>query len=431
MGGAEFPSLEAESGSGSAALRSDDSGSASTAWPRILHIGQEFMGRTGNNAPASVAAAAAAAAADNMSMTGGPGDIDIPTLEFPGSNSTEAKDLQEAMHAQLCTYLLGWTVMLVLLTGLLWLRRRSRRDAARHKEGFFNIDGIQGHSRRMLTVFIMAVAVIPAGMFVITGFFAIFYSFVEGWALNVSFEYVLAGTAGLSDPLVSVMPKTLAGDYLDLALSAIQFVVSSMVLGLVSSMALVDKIAKRIPKSTCALLRWCLLYLPAGLLVLAAVCGALMAWLEHWSFKIGFFYMAGSFLGVDSPLTDVTPKTDFGLLFDIACMMGEIVFAGVLVGIVSEHQQVGALVENLEGSESESEAEGESESGTEDHDGKTSARLLPVETRRENLFQELEKERAELQRCQAEAAQSAWRIDHIEQELIMYQEGSQRTAYMR
>merc|ERR1712032_34986 len=96
-------------------------------------------------------------------------------------------------------------------------------------------------------------------------------------------------------------------------------------------------------------LRFSFLYAPAALTLLALGTGGLMAIAEKWSFRDGFFFMAGSITGVANSMISKTPQTASGCFVEVLCVSFEISLAGVVIGVVGSHPMIERFVNSVEG----------------------------------------------------------------------------------
>ena len=54
------------------------------------------------------------------------------------------------------------------------------------------------------------------------------------------------------------------------------------------------------------------LLIPTCVIAVTFVFGCFLAWLENWSIDTGFYYVVGNVVGLATPLTEESPKDDFG-----------------------------------------------------------------------------------------------------------------------
>ena len=90
------------------------------------------------------------------------------------------------------------------------------------------------------------------------------------------------------------------------------------------------------------------IFIPITVMLMGAFFGAILAEVEGWKIKDGFYYIISMLCGLPNPLTDVTPDSDEGKIVDIIIALWALSLAGTIIGIVGGMSVINTLVESAE-----------------------------------------------------------------------------------
>jgi len=88
---------------------------------------------------------------------------------------------------------------------------------------------------------------------------------------------------------------------------------------------------------------------PTVVIAISVLMGGLLAWEEQWTFEDGFYYVCGNLAQLATPLTNVTPDTDRGKIFDVLVAVWSLSLAGCFIGFIGSFSVVEAIPEWMEG----------------------------------------------------------------------------------
>lgn len=89
-------------------------------------------------------------------------------------------------------------------------------------------------------------------------------------------------------------------------------------------------------------------FIPITVMIMGIVFGFILAEVEGWSVKDGFYYIISMLCGLPNPLTDVTPENDEGKIVDIVIALWALSLAGTIIGIVGGMSVINSLVDSAE-----------------------------------------------------------------------------------
>jgi len=239
----------------------------------------------------------------------------------------------------------------------LWRRGREKRLG----DGIICLAEWGCKVRAAVVAFLIIFALLPIVTFVTAFALGGLLGAVEGWGFSDGYEYVIANILGVG-PLVSLTPSTTFGTIMDVIISCWACLLGATILGVSASLALTMHWLATVRPTVFGLARVMLIDLPIIMLILATATGAFMAWVENWAFVDGFLYMVGALCGIQDPLTAVSPESDQGEFFGSICVLIELLLAGAVIGIMSDHPVIKNIIKALEGSndyDSEQRTEGD------------------------------------------------------------------------
>eukprot|EP00658_Telonema_sp_P-2_P053704 TRINITY_DN4231_c0_g1_i1.p1 TRINITY_DN4231_c0_g1~~TRINITY_DN4231_c0_g1_i1.p1 ORF type:complete len:211 (-),score=54.74 TRINITY_DN4231_c0_g1_i1:106-738(-) len=88
---------------------------------------------------------------------------------------------------------------------------------------------------------------------------------------------------------------------------------------------------------------------PVAVLIIAFCFGALLALLEGWTVRQGFYYVVGNLTGMATPLTTVTPTSTYGKMVDVIVAVYSLALAGLIIGLMTNFALVNEVTEKVEG----------------------------------------------------------------------------------
>ena len=89
-------------------------------------------------------------------------------------------------------------------------------------------------------------------------------------------------------------------------------------------------------------------FIPITVMIMGIVFGFILAEVEGWSIKDGFYYIISMLCGLPNPLTEVTPENDEGKIVDIVIALWALSLAGTIIGIVGGMSVINSLVDSAE-----------------------------------------------------------------------------------
>ena len=107
--------------------------------------------------------------------------------------------------------------------------------------------------------------------------------------------------------------------------------------------------AVEVLKQVGVFLLFCFVLVPAIVMALACLFGAILAAAEGWSFYDGFLYVISNMTQLANPLTEVMPDTVPGQIFDIIIALWSLAVAGTVIGVVASLGFVTTFVQAVEG----------------------------------------------------------------------------------
>lgn len=249
-------------------------------------------------------------------------------------------------HISLAFVLSSWFLATAYILTLRYLRRgRSRLDG----DGLFVLNGWSDVVRMIVSFIWMFFICIPAALLTNGWVFGGLIALVEDWALEDGYYYAIANFLGLFNALTTATPDTTSGDYLALAFSIYALIVTFTVVGFLTMLQLVVWQSYDVPDTFCGLLRYVLLYIPCGLLLVGTVMGGLVAGVEDWSFKDGFFHMTGTLCAIANPIDDQVIDTQSGMFFESYCACLNLGVMAMVITVVTQHPVFFKLVSQFEG----------------------------------------------------------------------------------
>ena len=83
-------------------------------------------------------------------------------------------------------------------------------------------------------------------------------------------------------------------------------------------------------------------------MLMGAIFGLILAEVEGWKIKDGFYYIISMLCGLPTPLTEVDPDTDEGKLVDVIVALWALALAGTIIGVVGGLSVINRLVDAAE-----------------------------------------------------------------------------------
>ena len=90
------------------------------------------------------------------------------------------------------------------------------------------------------------------------------------------------------------------------------------------------------------------IFIPITVMLMGAFFGAILAEVEGWKIKDGFYYIISMLCGLPTPLTEVDPDTDEGKLVDVIVALWALALAGTIIGVVGGLSVINRLVDAAE-----------------------------------------------------------------------------------
>ena len=97
-------------------------------------------------------------------------------------------------------------------------------------------------------------------------------------------------------------------------------------------------------RSTVSFMLFVVVLCPAIVLGMGVFFGALLAEVEGWTFLDGCFYVLSNLTGLATPLTESTPESTGGKVFDVLVAVWSLSLAGVIFGVLGSLSVVNQVV---------------------------------------------------------------------------------------
>mmetsp|Transcript_43683 Transcript_43683/g.127127 ORF Transcript_43683/g.127127 Transcript_43683/m.127127 type:complete len:468 (-) Transcript_43683:195-1598(-) len=326
------------------------------------------------------------------------------------------------LHEALALYIGALILLLLVYIGVLWFCRRFSKNGNTRQEGLFVMSSWPVLLRGIVTAFMTTFILLPLVLAVATFLLAPLYCAAEGWTYYASLDYVLSNLGGLLRPLTKAKPATFEGQLMDVGLSLVQFILTQIITGLAAALSLFRTVKDGLPSSWWGLFSWAVIVLPLIMLALVVASGHILALIEGWPEQVGVMYMASSMLGMCAPLTQDSPDSVAGKVFDIASIVVELSAGGALIGTICAHTKMVGVIALIEG-----DGDGDGDGATTDNAAGTAAKTADARLRKANPdipLQDLVRiEAEELRRLQNLVVQQEWRLSHLREEMLRGERG--------
>ncbi len=237
----------------------------------------------------------------------------------------------------------------------------------------------------LLTFFGFVFIFIPITVMLMGAFFGAILAEVEGWKIKDGFYYIISMLCGLPTPLTEVDPDTDEGKLVDVIVALWALALAGTIIGVVGGLSVINRLVdaaesfgqrfKRAAKKAVTgsdeeapaaagedgeekpvslalniltFLVFIFIVIPIVIILVAVIFGFILAEVEGWKIKDGFYYIISMLCGLPNALTDVTPDSDEGKIVDIIIALWALSLAGTIIGIVGGMSVINTLVESAE-----------------------------------------------------------------------------------
>ena len=237
----------------------------------------------------------------------------------------------------------------------------------------------------LLTLFGFVFIFIPITVMLMGAFFGAILAEVEGWKVKDGFYYIISMLCGLPTPLTEVDPDTDEGKLVDVIVALWALALAGTIIGVVGGLSVINRLVdaaesfgqrfKRAAKKAVTgsdeeapaaagedgeekpvslalniltFLVFIFIVIPIVIILVAVIFGFILAEVEGWKIKDGFYYIISMLCGLPNALTDVTPDSDEGKIVDIIIALWALSLAGTIIGIVGGMSVINTLVESAE-----------------------------------------------------------------------------------
>ena len=237
----------------------------------------------------------------------------------------------------------------------------------------------------LLTFFGFVFIFIPITVIRGGAFFGAILAEVEGWKIKDGFYYIISMLCGLPTPLTEVDPDTDEGKLVDVIVALWALALAGTIIGVVGGLSVINRLVdaaesfgqrfKRAAKKAVTgsdeeapaaagedgeekpvslalniltFLVFIFIVIPIVIILVAVIFGFILAEVEGWKIKDGFYYIISMLCGLPNALTDVTPDSDEGKIVDIIIALWALSLAGTIIGIVGGMSVINTLVESAE-----------------------------------------------------------------------------------
>ena len=243
----------------------------------------------------------------------------------------------------------------------------------------------QGLFIPLLTFFGFVFVFIPITVMIMGIVFGFILAEVEGWSVKDGFYYIISMLCGLPTPLTEVDPDTDEGKIVDIVVALWALALAGTIIGVVGGLSVINRLVdaaesfgqrfKRAARkavtgsdeeapasadqteeekkvsttlNVLTFMVFIFVVIPIVIIVVALLFGFILAEVEGWSIKDGFYYIISMLCGLPNPLTDVTPENDEGKIVDIVIALWALSLAGTIIGIVGGMSVINSLVDSAE-----------------------------------------------------------------------------------
>ena len=237
----------------------------------------------------------------------------------------------------------------------------------------------------LLTFFGFVFIFIPITVMLMGAFFGAILAEVEGWKIKDGFYYIISMLCGLPTPLTEVDPDTDEGKLVDVIVALWALALAGTIIGVVGGLSVINRLVdaaesfgqrfKRAARKAVTgsdeeapaaagedgeekpvslalniltFLVFIFIVIPIVIILVAVIFGFILAEVEGWKIKDGFYYIISMLCGLPNALTDVTPDSDEGKIVDIIIALWALSLAGTIIGIVGGMSVINTLVESAE-----------------------------------------------------------------------------------
>ena len=237
----------------------------------------------------------------------------------------------------------------------------------------------------LLTFFGFVFIFIPITVMLMGAFFGAILAEVEGWKVKEGFYYIISMLCGLPTPLTEVDPDTDEGKLVDVIVALWALALAGTIIGVVGGLSVINRLVdaaesfgqrfKRAARKAVTgsdeeapaaagedgeekpvslalniltFLVFIFIVIPIVIILVAVIFGFILAEVEGWKIKDGFYYIISMLCGLPNALTDVTPDSDEGKIVDIIIALWALSLAGTIIGIVGGMSVINTLVESAE-----------------------------------------------------------------------------------
>ena len=237
----------------------------------------------------------------------------------------------------------------------------------------------------LLTFFGFVFIFIPITVMLMGAFFGAILAEVEGWKVKDGFYYIISMLCGLPTPLTEVDPDTDEGKLVDVIVALWALALAGTIIGVVGGLSVINRLVdaaesfgQRFKRATrkavtgsdeeapaaagedgeekpvslalniLTFLVFIFIVIPIVIILVAVIFGFILAEVEGWKIKDGFYYIISMLCGLPNALTDVTPDSDEGKIVDIIIALWALSLAGTIIGIVGGMSVINTLVESAE-----------------------------------------------------------------------------------
>eukprot|EP00927_Polykrikos_kofoidii_P002023 TRINITY_DN10775_c0_g1_i2.p1 TRINITY_DN10775_c0_g1~~TRINITY_DN10775_c0_g1_i2.p1 ORF type:complete len:338 (+),score=22.35 TRINITY_DN10775_c0_g1_i2:85-1098(+) len=256
-------------------------------------------------------------------------EMQFPSKEFP--------------HLFFWYMVLSFLYLTVHCCVICWLRG--------HRKGSCIVLATWPRMVRMLVSFVIMIVILcPCALFVICHFSATLLCIVEVWPWMDAFEYVMCNMVAIG-PMNNLMPGSTLGNAADIIVSALTLILSSTIIGFVSSTGFVTMLVEMVCAPRWSNLVGLILFILVSVLLLTTICSLILSALDGVNVWDSFLYLAGIACGIGNPLTAFSPTTDEGFFFAALCSFMELAFGGAIIGILAGHPKIIGFLASIEGQE--------------------------------------------------------------------------------
>mmetsp|Transcript_12535 Transcript_12535/g.33562 ORF Transcript_12535/g.33562 Transcript_12535/m.33562 type:complete len:364 (-) Transcript_12535:120-1211(-) len=217
---------------------------------------------------------------------------------------------------------------------------------------------MQTRTSYLLVFLLFGLVLVPALSLLLATIFGAILAVIEAWTPWDGILYVISNIAGLGNPLTSNSPTTGSGTIFDIIISLWALGLFGSIVGMVSSLTWTTSAIHRlehprathrsVPAQIGGFLLGVLVLVPAVIVLICLVLGAMLAGGEGWPLRVGFLYVVGNVAALGNPLVNDSPVSVGGEVLDVFISLWAVSISGIALGVIGSFTLPNLVASGLE-----------------------------------------------------------------------------------